>query len=262
MDQGIISIGVAPMRSEPSSRSEMVSQAILGTTINIERRESGWLFCETADGYHGWLEGDNCVNAIESRYAGIAKGNIQTVWALWDFVREEPQKNAPALIEVVRGTSLIITSELNDWFQVCLPDGREGFIFKQNFIRDVKNSTRSQIVFDACACLGISYLWGGTTVRGFDCSGFVQAVFSWNNIALPRDSHLQAEIGELIQPDSNFANIFQADLLYFGQSDNNISHVAISLSGMNYVHAGNYVQKARLDREKLKTLCYIRRIIP
>ncbi|MCH4249516.1 MAG: C40 family peptidase [Microbacteriaceae bacterium] len=44
----------------------------------------------------------------------------------------------------------------------------------------------------------IPYDWGGTTLSGFDCSGFVQYVFSLNGIRLPRTSQAQTVAGTQI----------------------------------------------------------------
>jgi cell wall-associated NlpC family hydrolase len=82
---------------------------------------------------------------------------------------------------------------------------------------------------------GTSYLWGGITPWGADCSGLVQTVFSLHGVQLRRDAWQQAQQGE-----PGAASLFDAhlgDLLFFSDRvDGHITHVAISLGGRRLVH--------------------------
>lgn len=57
---------------------------------------------------------------------------------------------------------------------------------------------RAQIMSIAARYVGVPYRWGGTTPRGFDCSGYVQYVFKQAGISLPRTSGAQAKAGRRI----------------------------------------------------------------
>jgi gamma-D-glutamyl-L-lysine dipeptidyl-peptidase len=82
---------------------------------------------------------------------------------------------------------------------------------------------------------GTSYLWGGVTPWGADCSGIVQAVFSLHGLQLRRDAWQQAEQGEAGDDDIMAAHI--GDLLYFSDRvDTHITHVAIALGERRLVH--------------------------
>jgi cell wall-associated NlpC family hydrolase len=65
----------------------------------------------------------------------------------------------------------------------------------------------------AAAQLGVPYLWGGTGPGGYDCSGLVQAAYRWAGVALPRD------------------------LVFFGSSVRDVSHVGIYVGGGEMVDA-------------------------
>src|SRR5207253_334749 len=79
----------------------------------------------------------------------------------------------------------------------------------QQFPPDAAAITRSaQLYFE-----GTSYLWGGVTPWGADCSGIVQSVFWLHGIQLKRDAWMQAQEGALADADPR--NARAADLLFF-----------------------------------------------
>lgn len=82
---------------------------------------------------------------------------------------------------------------------------------------------------------GTSYIWGGVTPWGCDCSGLVQSIFWLHGIQLRRDAWQQAEQGTA--GDDDLMNARVADLLFFSDRvDQHITHVAISLGGGALVH--------------------------
>lgn len=94
---------------------------------------------------------------------------------------------------------------------------------------------RNAIVNTAESLLGIPYSWGGDTPSmGFDCSGFVEYVFSKNGISLPRESHDQATVGTPVAQNA----LLPGDLLFFVDTDslasdyaNHVTHVGIYIGG-------------------------------
>lgn len=98
---------------------------------------------------------------------------------------------------------------------------------------------------------GTSYLWGGITPWGADCSGLVQSVFSLHGVQLRRDAWQQAQQGE--PGPSQLLDAEAGDLLFFSDRvDAHITHVAIALGSRRLVHLalgrGGYAVE-RLDDE-------------
>ena len=115
--------------------------------------------------------------------------------------------------------------------------------------------------------MGISYLWGGHSTKGLDCSGFTSTVFRANGYQLPRDANMQVDLGEEIEPAGDFSNVNAADLIFFG-SEKNITHVGICLGGSYFIHCSGDVHVNSLDENdplynehRKKSLRYIKRII-
>ena len=82
---------------------------------------------------------------------------------------------------------------------------------------------------------GTSYLWGGITPWGADCSGLVQSVYSLHGVQLKRDAWQQAQQGE--PGPADLLDAEAGDLLFFSDRvDGHITHVAISLGSRRLVH--------------------------
>ena len=83
---------------------------------------------------------------------------------------------------------------------------------------------------------GIRYSYGGASpTKGFDCSGFVQYVFSRHGVALPRTSRQIAELGEPVP--LNRDDLREGDLLFFAGNGTRIDHVAIYLGDDHIIHS-------------------------
>ncbi len=85
---------------------------------------------------------------------------------------------------------------------------------------------REGVINEAKKHIGTPYKYGGVSTSGFDCSGFTQYVFSKNGKQLPRTATLQGETYKEIK----LSKVQPGDLLFFGKSKNNISHVGIVIS--------------------------------
>ncbi len=92
--------------------------------------------------------------------------------------------------------------------------------------------------------LNTSYLWGGKSSFGIDCSGFTQTIYRLLNISLPRDAWQQAEKGETI---GFLQEARTGDLAFFDDEEGRIIHTGILLNDHEIVHAAGNVHIDPID---------------
>lgn len=97
----------------------------------------------------------------------------------------------------------------------------------------VSTGYTENIVFEAKHYLGVPYVWGGQSPKGFDCSGFVQYVFQKNGITLPRTADLQYEKGLSVKKD----NLQQGDVVFFTTYAAGPSHNGIYVGDGKFISA-------------------------
>jgi cell wall-associated NlpC family hydrolase len=86
--------------------------------------------------------------------------------------------------------------------------------------------------------IGSPYKSGGTSSRGFDCSGFTTYVFDKMGIDLPRTSASQARTGKKVAK----ADLIPGDLVFFdtvGGNNSSVSHVGIYIGDGKFAHASS-----------------------
>ena len=106
------------------------------------------------------------------------------------------------------------------------------------------SSKGQAIVNTAMKYLGVPYVWGGTSPRGFDCSGLVQYVCRKNGISVNRVAADQIRNGTRVSK----SNLQPGDLVFFGKG--RIHHVGIYVGNGNMIHApqtGDVVKVASIN---------------
>jgi len=95
----------------------------------------------------------------------------------------------------------------------------------------------SKLIAYARQFMGIRYKWGGTTTKGFDCSGFTQYVMRHFGASIPRVSRDQAQSGSAVKRE----NLRVGDLVFFARSASNrtINHVGIYIGSGNFIHSSS-----------------------
>jgi cell wall-associated NlpC family hydrolase len=100
------------------------------------------------------------------------------------------------------------------------------------------HSFRDSLVSVARAQVGTRYVLGGTTPRGFDCSGLVRYVMAALKVELPRTAAQQAQTG--LEIDRDRSNLRPGDLLTFGKKGKTgVSHIGIYVGNGRYIHASS-----------------------
>lgn len=97
------------------------------------------------------------------------------------------------------------------------------------------STAASRVLRAADAYVGVPYVWGGNTPKGFDCSGFTKYVFAKYGVSLPRTSREQVRAGSAVVAD--FRALRPGDLMMFAEPGESISHVAIYVGNGRIIHS-------------------------
>ncbi len=234
MEYGVINVSVSTHYSEPASTSAVTTQGLLGEKVEILERQPTHILIRQKDRYQSWIPEDQLVPEVSP------VGETFQVRSHFMPLFISPTSDSLRIRDAVIGCQLQVADAQAGWYQVVLPDGAVGWAEKENFA-GLPRCSKESILLLAQEFLGYQYFWGGCTPKGFDCSGFVQTVFSLHGVQLPRDAWQQQQQHQI---SSNYIDAKPGDLLYFSNKPGRVTHVAISLGQQQYIHASGWI---RLD---------------
>ncbi len=261
---GIVNVSVANIRSEPRHSAELSTQALLGTPVRLLKKNGGWYLVQTPDHYLGYLESG--VLTINKSWLDAPRKVFTSPAGI---VKTGTTSSAAVLADLSFGNLLEVVSEAEEFTEVRLPDGRQGFVSSEKLspITEFVQRERS-IAASGARFLGVPYLWGGTSFKGVDCSGFTRTLFLDEGIYLPRDASQQALVGDPVPIDSSFSALTEGDLLFFGRDNEHISHVAVYLGNQRFIHSSGWVKfgsfdpgSDEYDEDNLKRLRFAKRVL-
>ena len=227
----VCTVPVSPMRREAAHRSEMVSQLLFGECALILEEEGDFVkVCGAYDGYEGWCQ--------RSQLRAISD-EIPPSTTLYsnDYCAEVMLQGQRMFLPF--GSPIYGAEQNAKLFGEGSLDNKN---FSQNAIQSAQGFTPERLQDASLRFLNTSYLWGGKSVFGIDCSGFSQQVFKLMGIPLLRDAYQQAEQGEAV---TDLASSSTGDLLFFDNEAGRITHVGILLHPQEIIHASGRV---RIDK--------------
>ena len=121
-----------------------------------------------------------------------------------------------------------------------------------NRIGDVGNKMEakaSELVLNAMAFLGVPYKRGGNSFEtGFDCSGFVRAIYEQTaGLMLPRRAEQQAAATQKIEQ----IDLQPGDLVFFNTMRRAFSHVGIYVGNGKFIHSPKPGGEVRVDNMEI-----------
>jgi cell wall-associated NlpC family hydrolase len=240
--------GLTPLRAAPDDGAELVDQAHYGEAMTRLGDRGEWAYVQGPDLYFGWIRSVDL--------GGLGDGPEHVVVSVpLARVRSRPAADADAVDELPAGAPLLWHERDGDWWRV----GRTEYLAVADTI-DVsaiphRYPTPHDLLATAESFLGAPYLWGGTSVRGIDCSGLTQQVYRLNGVGLDRDADQQALGGRPVDQAR------PGDLFFFGAES--VTHTAIATGERTFIHApesGRTVSRGELtDPSRLRA---IRRYLP
>ncbi len=257
--KGVIKISVANLRSKPAHSSELATQATLGTPVKVLKKENGWYYIQTPDRYLSWVDAGG-VELMDVATASAWRETEKIIFtSTYGQSYARPDGDAQTVSDLVAGNILEVLGEEGSFFRVRYPDGRQAYVSMEdsesyhNWL-EALDPTGESLVSTSKTLMGLPYLWGGTSPKGVDCSGFTKTVFFLNGMVIPRDASQQVHTGKPIDSVQNFESLERGDLLFFGRKATDstrekVVHVGMWIGNNEFIHSSGQVRISSMDRE-------------
>ncbi|MEW6653568.1 MAG: C40 family peptidase, partial [Bacteroidota bacterium] len=234
---GLVNLSVANNRTKPNHAEELSTQTLLGTPVKILKKAHGNYLVQTPDLYISWVDDDGITPLTKAKFDEWLHAEKIIYQKEFGFTYSKPDVTSLRVSDLVAGNILVKIADEGNFTKIKYPDGRTAFVEKAFCMNykdwlERKMPTGADIISTAEKFMGVPYLWGGTSSKGMDCSGFTKTVYFLNGIVLARDASQQVLNGVLVDTHNGFDNLQTGDLLFFGthatdSTKERITHVAI-----------------------------------
>ena len=236
---------VTPVREQPSEAAEQATQLLFGEVCEVVDHLPGWTkIRSTMDGQTGWVSAKMVTPVSEEakkQWGDEAMGVVTVPMAVATDIATGEKRMltiGTRLPNYADGTFIVLEKQ----YQI---DPSCVYEIKGERL-EVKGE---EVVRVAKSLLNVPYLWGGKNMMGFDCSGFVQTVYSVFGIQLLRNAREQITQGKVV---NSLAESQPGDLVFFDHSDRDpnatkISHVGMLISPTQVIHCSGCVHIDRID---------------
>ncbi|WP_144533169.1 C40 family peptidase [Bacillus pumilus] len=221
------------------------SQVLLGERVIGLEETDGWMKVvipqqasrKHPQGYPGYIPANQLKQVTEESAPAISHIVCQKKAILY--------RNGQADMEISFLTELAAVEEMSDRFRVITPAGTREI--NKTDVRPVSSNssmTGKDVVEKGKQFIGLSYLWGGMSSFGYDCSGFAYSMYKACGYLLPRDASDQAVQGTPVA----LSHLKQGDLLFFANDNGKgaVRHVGIYAGDGMMLHSPKTGRKIEL----------------
>lgn len=270
-EMAVVTLSTNFIRENPDYTAELGDQALMGTLVEILGQESYWVKIKSPEPYYGWVN-EMGLRRLSSAEAGeYMEAPKYICTALFTHVLESPSRHCGTVTDLVQGDILRVClkddgkpSRHGHYVEVTLPTDERGWVRSDDvepFLEwaegrlskaSDEDGFRKDLVSTALCYKGVSYMWGGTSIKNVDCSGMTRSVYFANGVLLPRNASQQAGVGEDIrifndEGELTWDALLPGDLIFWGraataESRERISHVGMYIGDGKFIHSSQVVR--------------------
>jgi gamma-D-glutamyl-L-lysine dipeptidyl-peptidase len=250
---------VINIRSAPKHSAELGTQGLLGMPLKVLDKKGDFYRVQTPDKYISWVDKGGITRMTKEEFDQWNNEKKIIFTKNFGYVYADKKENSKTVSDISLGGILKYKSLSPNFIEVEFPDKRTGFVkredalFYGSWLHNL-NPTEENIESIAKTMDGFPYLWGGTSSKGMDCSGFTKMVYLMNGFIIPRDASQQVNAGQIVDANLQFEGLEKGDLLFFGkkatpEKRHRVTHVGIWLGNGKgeFIHASGNVHISSID---------------
>ena len=225
------------LRAEPSTSASVVTTLDMSVAVAIlDDSVDGW-YKIAYNGSTGYVSAD---------YLNVDQDNVFTTYGRVNSdgvnVRSDASTDSSVLATIEEDAIVTVNGLVDGWYDGTCEYGTEGYIRSDFLDLTESSSSNSDIAATAKQYLGTGYVYGGTSPRGFDCSGFTMYVYSQHGYSLPHSatSQWQSGLGTRVY---SISELQPGDLVFFNDPSRNAgkacSHAGIYTGDGQFIHSSS-----------------------
>lgn len=228
------------IRKGPSSETEKIGTLEKGNRVQVFDVEGDYIKIKTSGNIEGYVLAQYVADSLPPVYRYINADKLN--------VRKGPSAETEKLATLTMGARVQFIEKQGDWALIITSSGIQGYSLAKYVVAENVSVSRSStslsynadkasaVIEYAKQFLGVPYVYGGSTPKGFDCSGFTQYVYAKFGIKVPRSAKEYAGTGVKVDR----TNIKPGDILLFDRyNDYTLGHVGIYIGGNQFIHASS-----------------------
>lgn len=250
---------VINIRSQPKHSAELGTQGLLGMPLKVLDKKGDFYRVQTPDNYISWVDKGGITRMNKTDFDAWNNEKKVIFTKTFGAVFSHKSDKSEIISDITLGGVLKYKALHKDFIEVEYPDKRIGFVKRdeatlyESWLTNLQVS-QSNIEKISKSMDGFPYLWGGTSSKGMDCSGFTKMVYLMNGFIIPRDASQQVHAGQIVDPELKFEGLEKGDLLFFGkkataEKGKKVTHVGIWLGNGKgeFIHASGNVHISSID---------------
>ena len=226
------------LRAEASTDSSIVTTLNKGVAVSVlDTSVEGW-YKISFNGNTGYVSADYMIIDQDNVFETTGRINTDSV-----NVRADATTDSEVAATLEKGAILTVTGLKDGWYAVTCQYGTTGYVRSDFVDLTYKGSgTAAGLADMAKQLLGTPYVWGGSSPRGFDCSGFTMYMYKQLGYNLPHTATGQWKSGIGTKVYS-ISELQPGDLVFFNDPSRNAgkacSHAGIYVGNGQHIHASS-----------------------